>query len=52
MRLLSIAKTGPAIETLVWTADLAGTFAFAVEGAVTGMRGDPGVSCSSSSDPR
>jgi uncharacterized membrane protein YeiH len=39
MPTLSISKTRPGVETLIWAADLAGTFVFAVEGAVTAMRG-------------
>ncbi|RFU47869.1 trimeric intracellular cation channel family protein [Paraburkholderia sp. DHOC27] len=39
MQTLSTSKTRVGIETLIWVADLAGTFVFAVEGAVTAMRG-------------
>jgi uncharacterized membrane protein YeiH len=39
MSTLSTGKTRPGVETLIWAADLAGTFVFAVEGAVTAMHG-------------
>jgi uncharacterized membrane protein YeiH len=39
MPTLSISKTRLNVETVIWAADLAGTFVFAVEGAVSAMRG-------------
>jgi uncharacterized membrane protein YeiH len=39
MPTLSISKTRLNVETVIWAADLAGTFVFAVEGALSAMRG-------------
>ncbi|SDH73403.1 trimeric intracellular cation channel family protein [Paraburkholderia phenazinium] len=39
MPTLPISKTKPNVEALIWAADIAGTFVFAVEGAVSAMRG-------------
>jgi len=39
MPTLSISKTRPNVEAVIWAADMAGTFVFAVEGAVSAMRG-------------
>ena len=39
MPTLSISKTKPNVEAVIWAADMAGTFVFAVEGAVSAMRG-------------
>ena len=39
MSALSINKTKPNVEAVIWAADMAGTFVFAVEGAVSAMRG-------------
>jgi uncharacterized membrane protein YeiH len=35
----SKTRTKPNVEALIWAADMAGTFVFAVEGAVSAMRG-------------
>jgi uncharacterized membrane protein YeiH len=39
MPIASLSKSRLKVETVIWAADLAGTFVFAVEGAVSAMRG-------------